>query len=65
MEIALLIIVFVGLFALGVPIAVCIALSTLSTMVMTMDFMPAVTTIAQRMAGGLNSFALLLSLIHI
>lgn len=59
MEIALLIIVFVGLFALGVPIAVCIALSTLSTMVMTMDFMPAVTTIAQRMAGGLNSFALL------
>ena len=59
MEIALLIIVFVGLFAIGVPIAVCIALSTLSTMVMTMDFLPAVTTIAQRMAGGLNSFALL------
>jgi tripartite ATP-independent transporter DctM subunit len=59
MEIALLIIVFVGLFALGVPIAVCIGLSTLATMVVTMDFMPAATTIAQRMAGGLNSFALL------
>jgi tripartite ATP-independent transporter DctM subunit len=59
MEIALLIVVFVGLFALGVPIAVCIALSTLTTMAFTMDFLPAVTTIAQRMAGGLNSFALL------
>jgi tripartite ATP-independent transporter DctM subunit len=59
MEIALLIIVFAGLFALGVPIAVCIGLSTLTTMAMTMDFLPAVTTIAQRMAGGLNSFALL------
>jgi tripartite ATP-independent transporter DctM subunit len=59
MEIALLIIVFVGLFALGVPIAVCIAMSTLATMAFTMDFLPAVTTIAQRMAGGLNSFALL------
>ena len=59
MEIALLIIVFVGLFALGVPIAVCIGLSTLTTMAMTMDFLPAATTIAQRMAGGLNSFALL------
>jgi tripartite ATP-independent transporter DctM subunit len=59
MEIALLVIVFVALFALGIPIAVCIALSTLVTMVMTMDFLPAVTTIAQRMAGGLNSFALL------
>lgn len=59
MVIALLLIVFVALFALGVPIAVCIALSTLATMVMTMDFLPAATTIAQRMAGGLNSFALL------
>ncbi len=59
MEIVLLLIIFVGLFALGVPIAICIGMSTLATMVMTMDFMPAVTTIAQRMAGGLNSFALL------
>ena len=59
MEIAILAIVFVVLFALGVPIAFCIGLSTLATMLMTMDFEPAVTTIAQRMAGGLNSFALL------
>lgn len=59
MEILVLILVFVALFALGVPIAVCIGLSTLATMVMTMDILPAATTIAQRMAGGLNSFALL------
>jgi tripartite ATP-independent transporter DctM subunit len=54
-----LLLVFVGLFALGVPIAVCIGVSTLATMLLTMAFDPAVTTIAQRMAGGLNSFALL------
>ena len=59
MTILILIVVFVGLFALGVPIAVCIGASTLATMLMTMGFDPAVTTIAQRMAGGLNSFALL------
>jgi len=59
MEIAVLILVFVALFVLGVPIAFCVGASTLATMLMTMDFDPAVTTIAQRMAGGLNSFALL------
>ena len=59
MTIVILLLVFVGLFALGVPIAVCIGASTLATMLMTMAFDPAVTTIAQRMAGGLNSFALL------
>jgi tripartite ATP-independent transporter DctM subunit len=42
-----------------VPIAFCLGLSTLATMLTTMDFSPAVTTIAQRMAGGINSFALL------
>lgn len=50
---------FVILFALGVPIAFCLGVSTLATMLMTMDMIPAVTTIAQRMAGGINSFALL------
>jgi TRAP-type mannitol/chloroaromatic compound transport system permease large subunit len=59
MTVLILLLVFVGLFALGVPIAVCIGASTLATMLMTMAFDPAVTTIAQRMAGGLNSFALL------
>jgi tripartite ATP-independent transporter DctM subunit len=50
---------FFILFALGIPIAFCLGVATLATMMMTMDFLPAVTTIAQRMAGGLNSFALL------
>jgi tripartite ATP-independent transporter DctM subunit len=49
----------VVLFAIGVPIAVSIGFATLATMLLTMAFDPAVTTIAQRMAGGLNSFALL------
>jgi len=59
MSVLVLLLVFVGLFALGIPIAVCIGVSTLATMLVTMAFDPAVTTIAQRMAGGLNSFALL------
>jgi len=59
MTIAILILTFVILFALGVPIAFSLGLSTLATMLTTMDFTPAVTTVAQRMAGGINSFALL------
>lgn len=59
MSVLILLLVFVVLFAVGVPIAVCIGVSTLATMLITMAFDPAVTTIAQRMAGGLNSFALL------
>lgn len=59
MSILVLLLVFAGLFALGVPIAVCIGVATLATMLLTMGFDPAVTTIAQRMASGLDSFALL------
>ena len=59
MVIFVLVSTFVILFALGVPIAFCLGLSTLATMLFTMDFIPAVTTIAQRMAGGIDSFALL------
>jgi tripartite ATP-independent transporter DctM subunit len=59
MTIAILVLTFVILFAIGVPIAFSLGLSTLATMLVTMDFSPAVTTIAQRMAGGINSFALL------
>ena len=59
MVVFILVSTFVILFALGVPIAFSLGLSTLATMLVTMDFMPAVTTIAQRMAGGINSFALL------
>lgn len=55
----LLLAVFFSLLFLNVPISFCIGLATLVTMLVSMDFLPAVTTMAQRMAGGLNSFALL------
>lgn len=61
MEISILILllVFFSLLLLNVPISFCIGLATLATMLISIDFMPAVTTMAQRMAGGINSFALL------
>lgn len=55
----ILISVFFALLLLNVPISFCIGLATLCTMLLSMDLLPAVTTLAQRMAGGLNSFALL------
>ncbi len=59
MVVLILVTSFVILFVLGVPIAFCLGISTLATMLMTMDIIPAVTTISQRMAGGVDSFALL------
>lgn len=59
MELVVLVAVFVVLFALGVPVAFCIGTATLASFLLAVDFLPAVTTVAQRMAGGLNSFALL------
>lgn len=50
---------FFILLILGAPISICIGLTTIFTMLLTIDAGPAVTTAAQRMAGGLNSFALL------
>jgi tripartite ATP-independent transporter DctM subunit len=55
----ILLIVFFALLMLNVPISFCIGLATLATMLLSMDLLPALTTLAQRMAGGLNSFALL------
>ena len=59
MTILILVIVFVCLLALGVPIAFAIGISTLLTMMASIDFVPAVMTVAQRMAGGIDSFTLL------
>ena len=50
---------FVILLALGVPIAYSIGLSGIFTMLASMDMLPALTTMAQRMATGLDSFTLL------
>ena len=51
--------VFVLLLIGNVPISVSIALATLAAMLPIIDFGPAVTTIAARMAGGIDSFTLL------
>ena len=54
-----LIISFVGLLAIGTPVAWSIAISSLLTMLVSIPVLPALTTISQRIATGLDSFALL------
>ncbi len=58
-EVIILVLTFGTLIALGVPISFCIGLSTIATMLLTIQTTPALTTVAQRMATGLDSFALL------
>lgn len=58
-EILILVISFVCLLAIGLPIAYCIGLSSLLTLVVSMPSVTAFTTLSQRMATGLDSFALL------
>ncbi len=59
LEVVILVVSFIGFLALGVPIAYSIGLSSLFTMLVSILPIPAFTTIAQRMANGLDSFALL------
>ncbi len=61
MELSVIILVlsFVILIALNVPIAISIGISTVLTMLFTIAPEPAITTVAQQMATGINSFALL------
>ena len=61
MELSVIVLVtsFVILLALSVPIAYSIGISTILTMLFTISPIPAVTTVAQRMATGIDSFALL------
>lgn len=61
MEISILVLLvsFVVLLALNVPISISIGVATLLTMLFTIDVEPALVTISQRMASGINSFALL------
>jgi tripartite ATP-independent transporter DctM subunit len=59
MEIFILVISFLLLLSLGVPVAWSIGISSVCTMLMSIPAMPAFTTIAQRMATGIDSFALL------
>lgn len=57
--ILVLVLSFIGLLAIGTPVAWSIAISSLMTMLVSIPAMPALTTVAQRMATGLDSFALL------
>ncbi|MEM1122344.1 MAG: TRAP transporter large permease [Bacteroidota bacterium] len=59
MEVFILVISFIILLGIGVPIAWSIGLSSLFTMLVSIPAIPTFTTIAQRMATGLDSFSLL------
>ncbi|MCB0607488.1 MAG: TRAP transporter large permease [Lewinella sp.] len=59
MEILILVLSFVILIAIGVPIAWSIGISSVFTMLVSIPVIPSFTTVAQRMATGLDSFALL------
>ncbi|MFC2085965.1 TRAP transporter large permease [Bacteroidota bacterium] len=47
------------MLAVGVPVSYCIGISTVLTMLLSIQTMPALTTEAQRIATGLDSFSLL------
>ena len=59
MEVAILVLSFIILLGLGVPIAWSIGLSSIFTMLVSIPAIPAFTTVAHRMASGLDSFSLL------
>ncbi|MEN0048462.1 MAG: TRAP transporter large permease subunit [Bacteroidota bacterium] len=59
MEVLILVLTFVILLGIGVPIAWSIGLSSILTMLVSIPTIPAFTTVAQRMATGLDSFSLL------
>jgi tripartite ATP-independent transporter DctM subunit len=58
-DVSVLLFGFLILLFLNVPIAFCIGLATMLTMLVNMDTAPAVSTIAQRIATGLDRFTLL------
>jgi len=58
-SIAVLVLSFVTLLILGVPVAWSLGISSFLTLLVSIPVMPAYTTIAQRMATGLDSFSLL------
>src|SRR5690554_5978212 len=58
-EVFVLVFTFIVLLMMGVPIAFSIGISAICTMLVSIAPVPAATTVAQRMATGLDSFALL------
>ncbi|WP_226390385.1 TRAP transporter large permease [Penaeicola halotolerans] len=59
LSILILVCSFLLFLSIGVPVAWSLGLSGLLTLLVTVPFEPAATTIAQRMATGLDSFSLL------
>jgi tripartite ATP-independent transporter DctM subunit len=59
LSIFVLVLCFVSLLLLGVPISFSLGIATIATLLISLDPGIAVTTIAQRMAAGLDSFTLL------
>jgi len=59
LPILVLVISFVVLLAIGTPVAWSIAISSVLTMLVSIPFLPAFTTVSQRIGTGLDSFALL------
>jgi len=58
-EVLVLTLCFLVLLSIGLPVGWSIGLASLFTMLVSIDTIPAFTTVAQRMATGLDSFALL------
>nr|WP_026837353.1 TRAP transporter large permease [Gillisia sp. JM1] len=58
-EVLILVLSFVILLAIGVPVAWSIGISSILTILASIDSLAAFTTVAQRMATGLDSFSLL------
>jgi len=59
MSIAILVLTFLIFLGLGVPIAWGIGLASLLTMLVSIPALPALTTVAQQLATGLDSYSLL------
>lgn len=59
MSAMLMVFVFIVLMAINVPIAISIGLATIAAMFLSIEPEAALTTVAQRLAGGINSFSLL------
>ncbi|MER3376051.1 MAG: TRAP transporter large permease subunit [Allomuricauda sp.] len=59
MEISILILSFLVLISIRVPVAWSLGISSLLTLLVSVDTFPALTTIAQRVVTGLDSFSIL------
>ena len=59
MAVAILVLSFLVLLSIGTPIAWCIGIAATLTMLVSIPALPALTTVAQQMATGLDSFGLL------